>query len=151
MVENTDRKHQLPEQCSGPLFLTWFNFNHENVITSIIKYGMILFIHSKLQRRNTLSLGMDNKFHSTLYLTCDYLSMLWLKLIHVSKRDPMCLYEWGKLSQVMYICVCIVYECWPCEVILTKRGKGPETHDTKLFHFIVLWGALSYIHRPKMC
>ena len=32
------------------------------------------------------SLGVDNKFHPTLYRACDYLSTLWLKLIHVSEK-----------------------------------------------------------------
>ena len=40
----------------------------------------------KLQRSNRWSLGMDKWFHPTLYNGCDYLSMLGLKLIHVSKR-----------------------------------------------------------------
>ena len=30
-----------------------------------------------------------SKFQPTLYLICDYLCMLWLKFIHVNKRDPM--------------------------------------------------------------
>ena len=40
----------------------------------------------KLQRCNRWSLGMDKWFHPTLYQACDYLSMLGLKLNHVSKR-----------------------------------------------------------------
>ena len=46
-----------------------------------------LFI-SKLQRDNRWSLGMDKLFHLTLNQACDYLSMLELKLNHVSKSDP---------------------------------------------------------------
>ena len=40
----------------------------------------------KLQRCNRWSLGMDEQFHSTLYWACNKLSMLGLKLNHVSKR-----------------------------------------------------------------
>ena len=40
----------------------------------------------QLQQCNSWSLGIDKKFHPTLYWACDYLSMLGLKLIHVSKR-----------------------------------------------------------------
>ena len=40
----------------------------------------------KLQRCNRWSLGMDKWFHTTLYNGCNYLSMLGLKLNHVSKR-----------------------------------------------------------------
>ena len=42
----------------------------------------------KLQRLCRWSLGMDKYFHPTHYWTCDYLSMLGLKLIHVSKGAP---------------------------------------------------------------
>ena len=44
----------------------------------------------KLQRLHHWSLGMDKWFHPILYWTCDYLSMLGLKLNHVSKRG----YKW---------------------------------------------------------
>ena len=40
----------------------------------------------KHHRCSRSSLGMDNLFHPTLFGTCDYLSMLGLKLIHVSKK-----------------------------------------------------------------
>ena len=42
----------------------------------------------KLQHCNRWGLGMDKLFHRTLYDGCNYLSMLGLKLIHVSKRGP---------------------------------------------------------------
>ena len=40
----------------------------------------------KLQCLHCWSLGMDKWFHPTLYWACDYLSMLGVKFIHVSKR-----------------------------------------------------------------
>ena len=40
----------------------------------------------KLQRLHRWSLGMDKLFHPILYNGCDYISMLGLKLNHVSKR-----------------------------------------------------------------
>ena len=40
---------------------------------------------SKLQRLYRWSLGMEKYFHATLYIGCNYLSMLALKLNHVSK------------------------------------------------------------------
>ena len=40
----------------------------------------------KLQRLHRWSLGMDKYFHPILYNGCDYISMLGLKLNHVSKR-----------------------------------------------------------------
>ena len=42
----------------------------------------------KLQRCNRGSLGMDKLFHPIHYNGCNYLSMLGLKLNHVSKRGP---------------------------------------------------------------
>ena len=38
---------------------------------------------------------MDKLFHPILYMACDYLSMLKLKLIHVGKRGPMSLEQVG--------------------------------------------------------
>ena len=40
------------------------------------------------KRRNCLGFGMDNLFHVTLYGACETLSMLRLKLKHVSKKRP---------------------------------------------------------------
>ena len=40
----------------------------------------------KLQRLHRWSLGMDKQFHPIFYNGCNYLSMLGLKLNHVSKR-----------------------------------------------------------------
>ena len=37
---------------------------------------------------NGWSLGMDKESHPTFYLACDYLTMLWLKINHFSKRGP---------------------------------------------------------------
>ena len=42
------------------------------------------------QRCYRSNLGMDKYFHPTLNLACDYISMLGLKVIHVSKRGPCC-------------------------------------------------------------
>ena len=42
----------------------------------------------KLQRLHRWSLGMDKKSHPLLYWACDYLSMLVLKLNHISKSGP---------------------------------------------------------------
>ena len=54
-----------------------------SVITSIIKCRMKWLIHSQ-----TWSLGMDKSFHHTLHNGCDYLSMLRLTFIDVSKGGP---------------------------------------------------------------
>ena len=47
----------------------------------------------KLQRLHHWSLGMDKLFHPTLLWACNYLSMLGLKLNHVSKRGPGCVIQ----------------------------------------------------------
>ena len=44
----------------------------------------------KLQRLHRWSLGMDKLFHPTLHKGCNYLSMLGLKLIQVSKKGSRC-------------------------------------------------------------
>ena len=40
----------------------------------------------KLQRLHRWSLRMNKEFHTTPYSGCNYLSMLYLQLIHVSER-----------------------------------------------------------------
>ena len=54
----------------------------------------------KLQRCNRWSLGMDKLFHPTHYRACDYLSMLGLKLNHVSKRGPGQIFKPGLIMTV---------------------------------------------------
>ena len=48
---------------------------------------MKLIIHPKLQRFHRWSLGMDKLIHSTIYNGRNFLSMLRLKLTHVSKTS----------------------------------------------------------------
>ena len=48
----------------------------------------------KLQRCSRWSLGMDKLFHPTLYWVCDYLSMLGLRLNHVSKSGLRSYCKW---------------------------------------------------------
>ena len=38
---------------------------------------------------------MDKYFHPILYMACDYLSMLGLKLTHVSEKDPTCVVDYA--------------------------------------------------------
>ena len=54
-------------------------------------------------------LFLDNKFHHALHNGCDYLFMLELKLIHVSKMGPRCvrkydclfwLTHWGRVTHI---------------------------------------------------
>ena len=76
------------------LFLLYFNYVyfhcHANVVLLEIKFTTTttwnyLYI-PKLQRCNRWSLGMDKLFHPIFYNGCNCLSMLGLKLNHVSKR-----------------------------------------------------------------
>ena len=50
--------------------------------------GMTLLIHSQTTTVAPLKFGNGYQFHPMLYDGCNYSSMLGLKLIHVSKRDP---------------------------------------------------------------
>ena len=49
---------------------------------------MKLLIQSQTSTMQPWSLGMDTLFHPKLYWECDYLSIIGLKLIHVSKWGP---------------------------------------------------------------
>ena len=73
----------------GPfsLLLTQFNFNPSMDMQSHAQYSVRWNYLSipKLQQLHCWSLGKDMLFHLTHYNTRDYLSMLGLKLNHVSK------------------------------------------------------------------
>ena len=64
--------------------------------------GMKLLIHSLMQRCNRLSWGMDKWFDPILYNGCNYLSMLGLKLDHVSKRGPWCAFQFGSCPREVF-------------------------------------------------
>ena len=59
------------------------------------QHGWVIYFHHTLWDETiylfqniTSCTGVGKWFHWTLYWTCDYLSMMRLKLIHVSKSDP---------------------------------------------------------------
>ena len=64
-----------------------------------------LSIH-KLQRRNRWSLVMNKSFHPTFHNGCDYISMLGLKLTHLSKRAP------GSSYSLSWYSECLHYLYW---------------------------------------
>ena len=73
----------------GLRLLTWINFNPGiDIITFPVKCGTKSFIHSQTSTVQRWSLGMDKPFNPSLYRGYNYLSMLGLRLNHVSKRDP---------------------------------------------------------------
>ena len=63
----------------------------------------------KLQQLHNWSLRMYKQFHATLYNGCNYLSMLGLKLIDVSKRGPDIISQVGSIRHVVnwvtHICI----------------------------------------------
>ena len=86
-----------------------------------------LSIH-KLQRCNRWSLGMNTSYHTTLCHGCNYLSMLGLKLNHVSKMGP-------RFHQTLYL-------KWPetCKIVLPvpnptiKGDRNPNTCKNNRIH-----------------
>ena len=54
----------------------------------------------QLQQLHCGSLGMDKLFHPTLYDRCIYLSMLGMKLCHVTEKRPLVPIPWSQ-----FICV----------------------------------------------
>ena len=85
----------------------------------------------KFQRLHRWSLGMDNKFHPTLYWPCDYLSMLGWKLIHVSKR--------ASGNSFMLITRWLRHDLHALDCIITHNSNN-ATHQimfrTRYFDFI---------------
>ena len=74
--------------CESVEVLDTENVSTRGVITSIINVGWQYLYIPKIQRCSFWSLGLDELFHPTFYWANDYLSMLGLKLVHVSKSDP---------------------------------------------------------------
>ena len=70
--------------------LTWFNFNlcmdKLSHAQSSADWNFLFIL--KLQRLPNWRLGMDKSFHPTLYNKCNYVSVVELKLSHVSKISP---------------------------------------------------------------
>ena len=68
----------------------------------------------QIQWLHCLSLGMDKWFYPTLHNGCNYLSMLGLKLIHVSKHTPEH-YVSTVFIYVYVVCICKIFvfnDCW---------------------------------------
>ena len=62
----------------------------------------------KLQQYNCWSLGMDQQFHPTCYWESDYLTMLGLKLINVSKIG-----HWRDMIVKIWITSKLIFHCIP--------------------------------------
>ena len=92
---------------------------------------MKLFIHSKLKRLHHWSLGMDKWFDPTLYNERNYLSVLVLKQIHFSKRDP----RW---SRVNFIHLFLFFSFF---FFFFRGGGGPS----------VPIGAIAWWLNPEWC
>ena len=71
---------------------------------------------SKLQWLHHWSLGKEKKFHLTLYDGCNYIFILWLKLIHASKR--------GSWIQIMTEC----HTYWDHELIYWATDLSKYVH-----------------------
>ena len=88
----------------------------------------------KLQRLHRWSLGMDKKFHPTHYNRCNYLSMLGLKLIHVSKRGHCCVFFLYSMTVKYISCTSCYRICIVIKAITTLNAVrhllvsvGPKT------------------------
>ena len=68
-----------------------------------MKYGIKLYTHSQTSTVAPLKFGNGKLFHPTHYWTCDYISMLGLKLNHISKRGHRKLLDLNKSSRNIHI------------------------------------------------
>ena len=106
----------------------------------------------KLQRLHRWSLGMDKQFHPTFHNGWDYISMLGLKLNHVSKRGHRP--QWVNSVLVntlrprqngrhfaddMFKCIFLNENVWiPIEISLKFVPKGSINNNPALFQ-IMAW------------
>ena len=77
-------------QC-GTFLLSWIHLN-PSMICNYTPNKMLDEIMS-IHKHPLLKFGMDRSFYSTLYWSCDYLSMSALKLIHAERP---------------YTCICVL-------------------------------------------
>ena len=78
------------KHAAWTLLLTWTNLNPSmnKWLYPLKCVGWNYLSIPKPQRCNRWRLRMEKKFHPTLYLACDYLSVPGLKVMHVSKSGP---------------------------------------------------------------
>ena len=74
---------------TGALCCQWCDTEVYGDNHSITLLAWAISIH-RLQRLHNWHLGMDKQFHPTLYWSCDYVSVIGLKLFRVSKKLSMC-------------------------------------------------------------
>ena len=96
---------------------------------------------------NCWSLGMDKKFHPTLYNECNYLCMLGLKLIIVSKkRSKVILHTFSKIIScnyktihytIMYI-FHVSYCIWYITYTHTLCYSASIRQNMHCFHYVCL-------------
>ena len=101
------------------------------------------------QRCNCWSLWMDKQFHPTLYWVCDYIFMMGLQLIHLSKRAPRKHNADGKplYFSVEFLSIPMIWNdmfCQPNHVVQEDWRKGAFVSDNLLisicFHCSLLLG-----------
>ena len=91
----------------------------------------------KLQRCNRWSLGMDKQFHPTLYNGCNYLSILGLQLIHVSK-GPWSMDGVGSRRVKLHATSVSFAWCVVCDSALQWRHNGRDCVSNHLPHDCLL-------------
>ena len=120
---------------------------------------MKLFIHSQTSAVQPLKLEMDKWFHSTLYNGCNYLSVLGIKLIHVSKRGPReklwptlrpeeaCFRQWTGSTLVRQNDLSPVRRqaiIWTSAILLSTGLSG--THYNEMWHFQIQYFSFTNMH-----
>ena len=93
-----------------------------------------LSIFRQTSTAQPLPFGMDKWFHTTLYWVCGCLSMLGLKLIHVSKRGP----GTSALSDIILILFDAVY-VWLKHIFLRNVGFFSQSLVDQICHIKSLW------------
>ena len=123
------------------LLTTWTTFFQLGlVITSIIKYGIKLLIHSRTSMVQPLKFG-DEIVISAIFWVCDYLSRL--RLIQVSKRGP-----WGQKKTWRGVTAePVVHRCWTSRIVIGKLINGlwhsiPERRTSTNYLYRLLLGAV---------
>ena len=123
---------QCPEGWGWGLLSTWIYF-HPSMRDSV-KGGMKLLTVPKLLWLHKFR--MDKWFHPAFYNGCNYLSMLGLKLNHVSKRAP------GALHHIMLCDHSTYWQFVAAYALVLTEGRYEEFrfffchHWFQMIHFV---------------
>ena len=109
------------------VLLTWNNFDPGINNINSHKCEMNLLVHSQTAKDSRLKSGNNKQFRSMLCIGCYHLSMMGLRLIHISKKGP-----WHGF---IFIISCL---SWDFESLNAARSSIPIALELNIYCSIIV-------------